>query len=106
MLLILMSSRPGAEDGLPPDWAIVAYDPALMMPPDIEFHLPLWADLSMHVLPALFLWTDFLVFSPGFPANTRPVLICSIFAASYTSWMELCRSKNGMFPYPFLEYLR
>lgn len=87
------------------DWAIITIDPTLMMPPDIEFHLPFWLDVSMHLAPSLVLWVDFFCFSPAFPAHVSPFKVYAVVTTVYSSWIEYCSHMNGSFPYPFLNHL-
>ncbi|GAA5892987.1 hypothetical protein JCM6882_006910 [Rhodosporidiobolus microsporus] len=84
-------------------WSITLYDPTLLNPNDAEFQLPFWVDVSIHGLPALYLWLDFLLFSPPFPKRVRPNLLACTATAAYCLWMERCASKNGFFPYPMLN---
>ncbi|GAA6061632.1 hypothetical protein JCM10212_000974 [Sporobolomyces blumeae] len=84
-------------------WTLMAIDPALLVPPNPLFVLPFKLDVSIHGLPAAFLWLDFLAFSPPFPKAARPVRLSVAAVLAYTTWMELVASKNGRFPYPFLD---
>ncbi|KAK4058474.1 hypothetical protein OIO90_000635 [Microbotryomycetes sp. JL221] len=86
-------------------WSMQFYDPKLLTPPGTMFRIPLGLDLSIHALPALFLWIDFLVFSPRMSKSVNPLLISSLGALAYTSWMEFAASKNKHFPYPFLDHM-
>ncbi|KAL8276275.1 hypothetical protein RQP46_011303 [Phenoliferia psychrophenolica] len=58
-------------------WGMSAYDPTLLVPPDADFQIPLALDLGLHALPALFLWIDFLAFSPRMSKDANPLLICA-----------------------------
>ncbi|GAA5871379.1 hypothetical protein JCM16303_000737 [Sporobolomyces ruberrimus] len=84
-------------------WGLMLIDPSLLMPPDPEFFLPLKLDISIHGLPAVYLWLDFLCFSPPFPKAARPLAISTSAVLLYVTWMEFAASKNGRFPYPFLD---
>ncbi|GAA5859325.1 hypothetical protein JCM8547_001985 [Rhodosporidiobolus lusitaniae] len=86
-------------------WGLTLYDPSLLNPPSAEFRLPLGVDMSIHGLPALYLWLDFLLFSPRFPSRVRPLSLALIVTLAYSLWMELCASKNGAFPYPMFDAL-
>jgi hypothetical protein len=37
-------------------WSMQFINPALLTPPDAMFKIPLDLDISIHALPALFLW--------------------------------------------------
>jgi len=82
-------------------WGLRAYDPALLVPPDPRYQIPLPLDLSLHAVPALILWIDFLFLSPPFSKKSRPWFLSILLTAGYTSWMEYCAQRNGNFPYPF-----
>ncbi|GAA5957109.1 hypothetical protein JCM3765_005408 [Sporobolomyces pararoseus] len=84
-------------------WGLMLIDPSLLTPPDIEFRLPLPLDLSIHGFPAIYLWIDFLCFSPPFPKAAKPFALSTAAVCGYVSWMEYAASKNGRFPYPFLD---
>ncbi|KAK9898777.1 hypothetical protein P389DRAFT_193797 [Cystobasidium minutum MCA 4210] len=83
-------------------WGLRAYDPKLLVPPDPRYQIPLVMDLSLHALPALLLWIDFLFLSPPFSAASSPILLSSLLTTGYACWMEHCARINGNFPYPFL----
>ena len=90
---------------------------------DLLFRIPLWMDLSMHLLPAVALilgqssysvfWAsrlpaDFFVLEEKFrpPASTigAPMLAVS-FGVVYSLWIEHAATINQKFPYPFLNEL-
>lgn len=83
-------------------WGLMLLDPSLLVPPDPEFYLPFKLDISIHGLPAIMLWVDFLCFSPPYPKSARPFALSTSAVVAYVSWMEFTASKNGRFPYPFL----
>ncbi|GAA5988714.1 hypothetical protein JCM11641_005152 [Rhodosporidiobolus odoratus] len=84
-------------------WGLTVYDPSLLNPQSMDFTLPLIVDVSIHGLPAVYLWLDFLLFSPRFPSSIRPKTLATTATALYCLWMELCAAKNGRFPYPMLD---
>ncbi|GJN87148.1 hypothetical protein Rhopal_000093-T1 [Rhodotorula paludigena] len=88
-------------------WSLTLYDPSLLNPavaPGEEpFRIPLSLDLAIHFFPAVFLWTDFLLFSPPFPKQARPTRIATTATAAYCLWMERCAKINGAYPYPMLD---
>ncbi|GAA5898141.1 uncharacterized protein JCM6883_000936 [Sporobolomyces salmoneus] len=84
-------------------WGLMLIDPSLLMPPDPEFYLPFKLDISIHGLPAVYLWLDFLCFSPPYPKAAKPLTLSASAVLAYVTWMEYAASKNGRFPYPFLD---
>ncbi|KAM0754999.1 membrane protein [Meredithblackwellia eburnea MCA 4105] len=86
-------------------WGMTAYDPTLLVPPDAEFQISLFLDIGLHALPALFLWTDFLLFSPRMSKEVNPLLVSAMCLLGYTTWLEYAASVNKRFPYPFLATL-
>jgi len=85
-------------------WGLMLIDPSLLVPPNPDFYLPLKLDISIHGLPAVFLWLDFLLFSPPFPKAARPMALSTTAVVAYVSWMEYAAAKNsGIFPYPFFS---
>ncbi|BGP38322.1 hypothetical protein JCM10450v2_002268 [Rhodotorula kratochvilovae] len=88
-------------------WSLTLYDPSLLSPAvapgESPLRLPLSLDLALHALPALFLWLDFLFFSPPFPARAHPALIAATATGAYCAWMEYCAKGNGRYPYPMLD---
>ncbi|KAJ7774707.1 FAR-17a/AIG1-like protein-domain-containing protein [Mycena metata] len=77
---------------------------ALPESPDSPMVLPLRVDLSLHAVPAISLLLDFMVFERkyGRSASLSAVPITVFCTVWYGWWVELCASKNGTFPYPFL----
>ncbi|KAM0788471.1 hypothetical protein ACM66B_001604 [Microbotryomycetes sp. NB124-2] len=86
-------------------WSMQFYDPRLLTPPGTMFRIPLFLDISIHALPALFLWIDFLAFSPRMSKRVNPLLISAVGALAYTTWMEYAAKQNKHFPYPFLDHM-
>ncbi|KAI5479679.1 hypothetical protein MNV49_003189 [Pseudohyphozyma bogoriensis] len=84
-------------------WGMTAYDPTLLVPAESKFQIPFRLDIGIHALPAFFLWSDFLLFSPRMSTKANPAAVSAIAAVCYSSWMEYCASINGHFPYPFLN---
>lgn len=85
---------------------MIAIDPALLVPPDPRYAIPLALDVSLHLLPALFLWLDFLCFSPPMSDAVHPGIIATVATLAYCAWMERNAARNGgAFPYPFLDSL-
>ncbi|KAK7014960.1 MFS general substrate transporter [Favolaschia claudopus] len=67
--------------------------------------LPLRIDLALHAVPGLALLSDFMIFERRYGRNAIQFLapaLTSICTLWYGWWVELCASKNGTFPYPFL----
>jgi hypothetical protein len=101
----------------------MAVDSKLLVPPS-GYRLSLGLDLSLHFLPALFLWyadippsstgvsltvvshrVDFLFFEPRFSRRANPLLISALTTLAYSTWMEHTSRINGAFPYPFLNFM-
>ncbi|KAJ7172592.1 FAR-17a/AIG1-like protein [Mycena filopes] len=77
---------------------------ALPESPDSPMLLPLKVDLCLHAVPAIGLLVDFMIFEHKYEkqASLNVVPITSLCTVWYGWWVELCASKNGNFPYPFL----
>ncbi|WVR05049.1 hypothetical protein IAU60_002061 [Kwoniella sp. DSM 27419] len=106
-------------------WSIILIAPQLMLPPrpDLQsapepasaeavgdglFRIPLWMDMSMHLLPAVALILDFFILEKKFhpPSSTiGALLLAASFGAGYSIWIEHCATINGAFPYPFLNIM-
>jgi len=104
-------------------WTMTALSPQLMFPTegeyfdeepsslpsaDLLFRIPLWMDLTLHLLPSVALLGDFFVWEKRFnpPASTiGATLLAIVFALSYTSWIEHTATINKQFPYPFLTMM-
>ncbi|GAA5976553.1 hypothetical protein JCM10908_005543 [Rhodotorula pacifica] len=88
-------------------WSLTLFNPALLNPPTEPgkepFRIPLALDVSLHGLPALYLWLDFLAFSPRFSSRARPHLLMTTAASLYVLWMEYAAGKNRHYPYPMLD---
>jgi hypothetical protein len=86
---------------------------------DLLFRIPLWMDLSMHLLPAVALIigtspfapkliSDFFVLEEKFrpPASTTgAAALAGSFGLIYSAWIEHASAINGKFPYPFLNVM-
>lgn len=103
-------------------WGLLLAAPSLILPPKVRsttqpgepsssddapelFRIPLWIDISLHLVPAVVLAIEFFVREKRYkaPMSTVGALIaCGILSASYTVWVEHAASINGRFPYPFL----
>ncbi|KAI1061353.1 hypothetical protein LB507_011227 [Fusarium sp. FIESC RH6] len=83
-------------------WSIRMHDPALLMPEDLVIDpLP---DLGFHLVPAVLLVLDLLLWSPRATISTRSMMsLSTILAAVYWCWIELCFYKNGWYPYPMMD---
>ncbi|KAI8393881.1 FAR-17a/AIG1-like protein [Radiomyces spectabilis] len=83
-------------------WSMVLYDPETLIPKDMP-PIPVNVDFSLHLYPALFLWFDFLVFNIEFERSYRHIMVIYGFCVFYLLWSSYCNSKNGYWPYPFLN---
>nr|XP_031858838.1 uncharacterized protein CI109_005793 [Kwoniella shandongensis]KAA5525910.1 hypothetical protein CI109_005793 [Kwoniella shandongensis] len=105
-------------------WSLVLFAPHLMLPSnssagnpsepssaegmDSLFRIPLWMDISMHLVPALALIADFFLLERKFrpPQSTYgALLLATTFGIAYGFWAEHCASINGQFAYPFLNIM-
>ncbi|KAJ4138789.1 hypothetical protein NW768_002662 [Fusarium equiseti] len=83
-------------------WSIRMHDPALLMPEDLVIDpLP---DLGFHLVPAVLLVLDLLLWSPRATIATRSMMsLSTVLAVIYWCWIELCFYKNGWYPYPMMD---
>jgi hypothetical protein len=86
-------------------FTLISISQDLLKPEDIPFELPVMLDLALHLLPTVVLWIELLVFTPHFRYTSYHLILLALFTVGYSSWMELCFSKNGFWPYPFLAFL-
>ncbi|KGB74197.1 hypothetical protein I307_06152 [Cryptococcus deuterogattii 99/473] len=105
-------------------WSIILTAPELMLPPTSPdaiqgapsssdaglslFRIPLWIDLSMHLVPAIALLIDFFLLEKKYPkpfSTYVALFLAAAFGTSYGIWVEHCASINGAFPYPFLTIM-
>lgn len=74
-------------------WGISAIDKSLIFPPELQ--LPLLPDVGFHLLPAVFLMADLLLFSPPWTVKALGAAAISTFVAFlYWGWVEYCFSYN------------
>lgn len=73
---------------------------------DTDFVISKAADVSLHLLPMVFLLLDFFLLSP--PSTHTPIsasLTAGSIATGYWFWLEQTREWYGWYPYPFLNAL-
>jgi len=77
-------------------WSIRMHDPALLMPEDLVIDpLP---DLGFHLVPAILLVLDLILWSPRATIATRSMMsLSTVLAIAYRCWIELCFYKNGWY---------
>jgi hypothetical protein len=80
----------------------VLYDKKLLVPDDSTLDLPLNLDLSLHLVPTVVCWIDFLVFNKDFKRSPIHILAIYAFAMLYFVWVNICFNYNGYWPYPLL----
>ncbi|KAI8138399.1 FAR-17a/AIG1-like protein-domain-containing protein [Fennellomyces sp. T-0311] len=85
-------------------WGMAVIDPTLVTPKDMP-PIPPIVDCALHLYPAMFLWCDFLIFNFEFKRSPRHIAIIYAFGAFYFAWSWACQSRNGHWPYPFLDEL-
>ncbi|TDZ17735.1 UPF0641 membrane protein [Colletotrichum orbiculare MAFF 240422] len=85
-------------------WGIRSIDERLLIPEGFELHwLP---DVGFHLIPAVVLSLDLILFSPPWTIRAYSAMAISMtFAFAYWGWVELCFSKNGVYPYPIFAIL-
>ena len=77
-------------------WGICAVDKRLVVPPGIQLS-PL-ADVGFHLVPAVVLSIDLLLFSPPWTIHTVPAMgLSSVIAFAYWGWVEQCYKHNGWY---------
>jgi hypothetical protein len=80
-------------------------DPALVIP-EWAPRLPQAIDFGFHVVPAVTLTLDLLLFSPPWTITWLPAAEVSlVIAFGYWFWIERCFYYNGFYPYPIFEQL-
>ncbi|OLN88479.1 UPF0641 membrane protein [Colletotrichum chlorophyti] len=85
-------------------WGIRSIDKRLLIPEGFELHwLP---DVGFHLIPAVVLSLDLILFSPPWTIRAYSAMAISmVFAFLYWGWVELCFSRNGWYAYPIFEIL-
>lgn len=84
-------------------WPINFYDKYLLLPEEFEHELPLNLDLCIHIIPAVVLLVDLLLFNKGFKRSPIHILAIYVFALAYYYWVNICYEENGHWVYPLLE---
>jgi len=82
-------------------WALISYDPKLLAHSSVQ-RMSLDLDLSMHLLPFLVLYTDFMAFSRDFTRSNLHILTVAGYSLAYTVWVHVCYYYNGYWAYPML----
>lgn len=92
-------------------WSLKAIDGKLLVSPDIPLP-PVLYDVAFHLVPAVVLTIDSLLLSPPWPTTpmneSAPMItlaISTMTAFSYWTWIEVCYSQNGFYPYPIFALL-
>lgn len=75
-------------------WSIRMHNPSLLMPEDLVIDpLP---DLGFHLVPAVLLALDLVLWSPRATITTRNMMsLSTVLAVVYWCWIEFCFYKNG-----------
>jgi len=85
-------------------WGICAIDKRLVIPPEIQLS-PL-ADVGFHLIPAVVLTMDLLLFSPPWTIHAIPAMgLSSVLAFAYWGWVEHCYKHNGWHVYRIIYKL-
>lgn len=74
----------------------------MLVPDDTIFDLPLVLDISLHLIPTIVCWVDFMVFNTGFKRSPIHILAIYAFTMLYFLWVNICFEHNGYWPYPLL----
>lgn len=97
--------RPGARSPRTPRSDASQIDPKLLEQPWSP-RLPLSADITFHLVPAVALIVDLLFLSPPYTIAFLPALgLSACIASGYWLWIEECYRHNNFYPYPMLEIL-
>ncbi|CAO3614466.1 unnamed protein product [Cunninghamella blakesleeana] len=84
-------------------WTMVlCIGPELLIPKDIE-PIPLIFDLGLHLFSTIILWVDLFFFKPHFQRSWKHFVYIYGFVFFYYGWSYYCKTKNGVWPYPFLH---
>ncbi|KAI9486216.1 MAG: FAR-17a/AIG1-like protein [Benjaminiella poitrasii] len=83
-------------------WPIVLYDRGMLIPKGTVFGLPLKLDLSLHLIPTIVCWIDFMGFNRGFKRAPVHIISIYVFTLLYYFWVNKCHEHNGYWPYPLL----
>ncbi|GAN10774.1 integral membrane protein [Mucor ambiguus] len=81
-------------------WPIVLYDKKMLVPDDTIFDLPLALDISLHLIPTIVCWADFMIFNTKFKRSPIHILAIYAFTMAYFVWVNVCYEHNGYWPYP------
>ena len=74
-------------------WGISLIDKSLLFPP--ENQLPLLPDVGFHLMPAVMLTIDLLLFSPPWTIKAYGAMgISTVLAFLYWGWVEYCFTHN------------
>lgn len=105
-------------------WSLILFAPSLILPPPppTSFSsspkasdsnsplnlvwIPLHVDLTVHLLPALFLIADFYLLEEKYTkrdVNTYGPIMTLLFGGWYVGWVEWLALYNHRYPYPFLN---
>ncbi|KAL0088313.1 FAR-17a/AIG1-like protein [Phycomyces blakesleeanus] len=85
-------------------WPMMLHSRDLLVPKGSPFDLPLILDLSLHLWPAVILYIDLFVFNSEYKRSTHNVTAIYVFCTLYFFWSSYCRSVNGFWVYPFLDF--
>ncbi|KAI9010432.1 FAR-17a/AIG1-like protein [Phycomyces nitens] len=83
-------------------WSMALVNPRLLSPKDLP-PPPLHLDFALHLVPAILLWTNFFWFNLEFKRSVRHIITIYGFVVFYYVWSWYCKTRNGYWPYPFLN---
>jgi hypothetical protein len=86
-------------------WLVYFSNISLIMDQRALPPMPLYRDVGLHFLPALFLLADYTVLPPKRALQMRTDMAVIMFGSSlglYWLWLATCYQRNGYWPYPIL----
>ncbi|KAI8088725.1 FAR-17a/AIG1-like protein [Halteromyces radiatus] len=83
-------------------WGMTYIDPELLIPKEVE-PIPWVMDGALHLYPTVLIWMDFLLLNTTFRRAWRHTVYIYGFVFAYYVWSCYCQSRNGYYPYGFLE---
>jgi hypothetical protein len=86
-------------------WLVYFSNVSLLVDQRAGSLMPLWKDIGLHLLPALFMLGEYYILPPKQALHMRSDLAFIAFAGSlsiYSLWLVICYQKNGFWPYPLL----
>ncbi|KAG5356622.1 UPF0641 membrane protein [Yarrowia sp. E02] len=84
-------------------WSLKLYDPKLLKHPAVKEQIPLWLDMSIHLVPAATLFLDVVLMGQPWNLSFVQAVVTNFgLSAGYWFWVHKTAAVNEFFPYPFL----